>query len=117
MEITDVVRGADLLSSTARQLLLYAALGATPPRFAHVPLVVGDDGARLAKRHGALSGGELSDRGAHPRAVGGRLAASAGLAPRGALAAPADLLAGFAIDRLPRAPAVLRAADVAALVR
>jgi glutamyl-tRNA synthetase len=50
MGITEVVRGADLLASTARQILLARLLGGTPPGFAHVPLVVGDDGARLAKR-------------------------------------------------------------------
>ena len=50
--VTEVVRGDDLVSSTPRQLLLYEALGLTPPRFIHVPLVVGPDGRRLAKRHG-----------------------------------------------------------------
>jgi glutamyl-tRNA synthetase len=116
MEVTDVVRGADLLSSTARQLLLYAALGARPPRFAHVPLVAGEDGARLAKRHGALSLGELREGGADARAVVGLLAATAALAPRGARLAPADLLAAFEVGRLPREPAVLATADVAALL-
>jgi glutamyl-tRNA synthetase len=108
MEVTDVVRGADLLASTARQLLLHGALGSAAPRFAHVPLVVGEDGARLAKRHGALSVGELRERGADPRAVVGLLAASAGLAPPGARASPDELVAGFSLARLPRAPAVLR---------
>jgi glutamyl/glutaminyl-tRNA synthetase len=55
MEITEVVRGRDLLLSTARQLLLYQALGGTPPAFVHCPLVTDDTGARLAKRHDALS--------------------------------------------------------------
>ena len=50
--ITEVVRGDDLVPSTPRQILLYEALGLTPPRFVHVPLVVGPDGRRLAKRHG-----------------------------------------------------------------
>lgn len=52
MGVTEVVRGDDLIPSTPRQLLLYSALGLTPPSFAHVPLVVGEDGRRLAKRHG-----------------------------------------------------------------
>jgi glutamyl-tRNA synthetase len=55
MEITEVVRGRDLLISTARQLLVYQALGVTPPGFFHCPLVTDETGARLAKRHDALS--------------------------------------------------------------
>lgn len=55
MEITEVVRGEDLLTSTARQLLLYRALGLTAPRFYHCPLVRDESGARLAKRHDSLS--------------------------------------------------------------
>ncbi|HEX2093301.1 MAG TPA: tRNA glutamyl-Q(34) synthetase GluQRS, partial [Longimicrobiaceae bacterium] len=58
MGITHVVRGADLLPSTARQLLLYRALELLPPEFLHVPLLLGPDGERLAKRHGAVSLGE-----------------------------------------------------------
>jgi len=55
MEITEVVRGADLLTSTARQLLLYRALGHSPPSFYHCPLLTNETGVRLAKRHDALS--------------------------------------------------------------
>jgi glutamyl-tRNA synthetase len=55
MQITEVVRGADLLVSTARQLLLYRALGLTAPDFFHCPLMLDDHGERLAKRHEALS--------------------------------------------------------------
>jgi glutamyl-tRNA synthetase len=116
MAITDVVRGDDLLPSTARQLLLFAALGLPAPRFAHVPLVVGEDGQRLAKRHGALSLGELRERGADPGAVAGLLGSLCGLAPAGARTSPAALVAGFDLARLPRAPATLDAARVAALV-
>jgi len=115
MEITEVVRGDDLLASTARQLLLYGTLGLAAPRFAHVPLVVGPDGERLAKRHGALSLGELRERGAEPRAVVGLLAALSGLAPAGARVAPAELVAAFRLDRVPRAPARLEPGLVEAL--
>jgi glutamyl-tRNA synthetase len=52
MGVTEVLRGDDLLPSAFRQLELYDFFGWTPPRFAHVPLVVGPDGRRLAKRHG-----------------------------------------------------------------
>jgi glutamyl-tRNA synthetase len=116
MAVTDVVRGDDLLPSTARQLLLYAALGAEPPRFAHVPLVVGEDGARLAKRHGALSLGELRARGADPAAVTGLLAALSGLAPAGARLGPEALVEGFTLARIATAPAVLAAGAVEALI-
>jgi glutamyl-tRNA synthetase len=116
MGVTDVVRGDDLLPSTARQLLLYRALGLAPPRFAHVPLVVGGDGERLAKRHGALSLGELVARGAERRAVVGLLAELSGLAPAGARVDARDLVAGFALGRIRRDPSPLSPARVAALV-
>jgi glutamyl-tRNA synthetase len=115
MRITEVVRGDDLLPSTARQLLLYAALGLPAPRFAHVPLVVGEDGERLAKRHGARSLGELREAGVAPEAVLGLLAASCGLAPAGTRCTAAELVSGFAWGRLPRAPTRLPAEAVAAL--
>jgi glutamyl-tRNA synthetase len=115
MGITDVVRGDDLLASAARQLLLYRALALPAPRFAHVPLVVGEDGERLAKRHGALSLGELRERGGDPRAVAGLLASLCALAPEGARVEPRELVAGFDLARLPREPAVLGASRVAAL--
>jgi glutamyl-tRNA synthetase len=115
MRVTDVVRGDDLLASTGRQLLLYAALGLAPPRFAHVPLVVGEDGERLAKRHGALSLGELRSAGVDPRAVVGLLAELSGLAAPGARVSAAELVPGFGLARLPRGAAVLRAGRVRAL--
>jgi glutamyl-tRNA synthetase len=69
MKITEVVRGADLLLSTARQLLLYRALGVEPPAFYHCPLVTDESGARLAKRHDALSLRALRARGLTPQAL------------------------------------------------
>ncbi|MFO1460316.1 MAG: tRNA glutamyl-Q(34) synthetase GluQRS [Verrucomicrobiota bacterium] len=66
MGITEVVRGADLLVSTARQLLLYQALGLTPPAFYHCPLVTDAAGVRLAKRHDALSLRSLRKSGRSP---------------------------------------------------
>jgi len=66
MGITEVVRGADLLLSTARQLLLYRALGLRPPDFFHCELLCDDAGQRLAKRHDALSLRQLRARGATP---------------------------------------------------
>ena len=66
MRITEVVRGADLLKSTARQLLLYRALGFAPPAFYHCPLMTDEAGVRLSKRHDALSLRTLRQRGADP---------------------------------------------------
>lgn len=63
MEISEVVRGADLLLSTARQLLIYRALEQKPPAFFHCPLVLGEDGRRLAKRHDSASLKTLRERG------------------------------------------------------
>jgi glutamyl-tRNA synthetase len=69
MGITEVVRGEDLLTSTARQLLIYRALGASPPAFFHCPLVRDAQGRRLAKRDAALSLRALRDQGRTPRDV------------------------------------------------
>lgn len=66
MSITEVVRGADLLVSTARQLLLYRALGLAPPEFFHCDLMTDSSGVRLAKRHDALSLKTLRERGEDP---------------------------------------------------
>ncbi len=70
--IGEVVRGDDLLESTPRQLFLAGALGLDPPSYAHVPLVLGPDGSRLAKRHGAVTLDEL-DSGAVLRWIAGTL--------------------------------------------
>ena len=69
MEIAEVVRGEDLLTSTARQLLLYEALGWRPPRWFHTPLVVDAEGRRLAKRTGGLAIRDLRTRGLSPADV------------------------------------------------
>lgn len=69
MEITEVVRGADLLVSTARQLLLYRALGLPTPLFYHCPLVTDAAGIRLAKRHDALSLRQLRAKGETPESI------------------------------------------------
>jgi glutamyl-tRNA synthetase len=74
MEITEVVRGDDHLSNTPKQLLVLAALGHEPPRYAHLPLLHGPDGKKLSKRHGAASVQELRDAGYLPAAVRNYLA-------------------------------------------
>lgn len=72
MLITEVVRGADLLKSTARQLLLYRVLNLTPPRYFHCDLMADESGQRLAKRHDALSLKTLRQRGESPEALRAR---------------------------------------------
>jgi len=74
MGITDVVRGDDHLSNTPKQLLVLAALGHQPPRYAHLPLLHGPDGKKLSKRHGAASVQELREAGFLPAAVRNYLA-------------------------------------------
>jgi len=102
MDVTHVLRGADLLSSTARQILLYRALDREPPRWLHVPLLMGEDGERLSKRHGALSLRELRETGFESDRVVGWLAFSCGLAEPGETLTPADLLDRYDAGRLPR---------------
>ena len=67
--ISHVVRGEDHLSNTPKQLLVFEALGAEPPRYAHLPLLLGPDGRKLSKRHGAASVQELRAAGYLPEAV------------------------------------------------
>jgi glutamyl-tRNA synthetase len=102
--IQEVVRGDDLLESTPRQLLLYEALGVRPPRFAHVPLVLGPDGRRLAKRHGDVSVRRLREAGWPPERLIGWLAATLNLVELGQELTPPDLLSTFAFEPLPREP-------------
>jgi glutamyl-tRNA synthetase len=110
--IGEVVRGDDLLSSTPRQALLYDLLGLKRPNWAHVPIVLGPDGSRLAKRHGAVTLRELAERGLEPPRVLGLLAASLGLADEGEQVAPHDLLPRFDPMELPRSPWILRPSEL-----
>jgi glutamyl-tRNA synthetase len=107
MEITEVVRGDDLLRSTPRQLALYAALGLSAPRFAHVPLVLSPEGERLAKRTRPPSVGDLRAAGRAPEEIVGALAASAGLVESGARVRLAELVPGFQLTQLVRKPVTI----------
>ncbi len=99
--ITHVLRGDDLLASTPRQIQLCEALGLPVPAYAHVPLLLGPDGKRLAKRAGTPSLGELRDRAVPRERLIGLLAGWAGLADGGPVSVE-DLVPGFRLDRLPR---------------
>lgn len=82
MNITDVLRGADLLDSTPRQLALYEALGKQPPSFTHVPLVVSESGERLSKRDKSLTLASIRESGARPERLVGAIAFMAGWVDR-----------------------------------
>jgi glutamyl-tRNA synthetase len=107
MEIDDVVRGSDLLASTARQIQLIEALGGAPPAYAHVPLMVNARGEKLSKRDQGLTLRSLREAGVTPEAVVGYLAHSLGLLDRPEPCRPADLVPVFAWERIGRADWVL----------
>ena len=104
--VTDVCRGDDLLPATCPQAGLQALLGLPRPAYAHVPLVLGPDGARLSKRHGAVAIADLRDAGIRPGEICGALARSAGVAASGAVM-PAQLVESFALEQVERRPATL----------
>lgn len=103
-QIAEVVRGDDLLDSTPRQVHLASLLGIAPPVYAHVPLALGADGARLAKRHGAVTLAERMALGESAADVLTLLAASVGLAEVGETVTPALLAERFDPTRIPRDP-------------
>src|SRR5438874_6514966 len=107
MEITHVVRGADHLSNTPRQLMILRALGADPPTYAHLPLLHGPDGKKLSKRHGAASVQELRDQGFLPEAVDNYIALlGAGFAADREHFALEELAERFRLERVSKNPAV-----------
>jgi len=100
MDITEVVRGGDLVDSTPRQLQLFRALGLRAPEYGHVPLLLGPDGARLSKRHCGTTLDELRRAGWSAEAVVGRLAFALELRPDPRPVPAAALVEGFAVERL-----------------
>lgn len=100
MGVNQVVRGCDLLGSSARQTYLARLLGFEAPTFGHVPLLVAPDGRRLSKRDRDLDLGALREAGAAPETVVGALAAAAGLVEAGAQARPSDLVDAFSWDKI-----------------
>jgi len=103
-QVTEVVRGDDLLHSTARQVLLYRALKLTLPRYLHVPLVLDDAGHRMAKRRDSTRLAALREAGVDAARVIGALAASCGWTKPGERMMPKELVGRFDLAMLPREP-------------
>ena len=101
MGVTEVVRGADLLSSTPRQLWLYRELGLPAPQFYHLPLLLAPDGRRLSKRDGDQSLANLRAR-FSPEEVVGRLAFAVGLQDAPRPRTPQSLVSDFSWARIPK---------------
>jgi glutamyl-tRNA synthetase len=105
-EITHVVRGEDHLSNTPKQLLVYEALGAQAPSFAHLPLLHGPDGKKLSKRHGAASVQELREAGYLPEAIRNYIALLGwGAADDQTILSTEELVAQFDVARVQKNPA------------
>jgi glutamyl-tRNA synthetase len=102
--VEEVVRAEDLLPSSPRQAHLARLLRLPPVAYAHVPLVLGGDGTRLAKRHGAITLRELAADGVASSAVLSQLANSLGLAARGEVVAASQVIGRFDPDTIPRTP-------------
>jgi len=102
--VTEVVRGDDLIPSTARQILIYRALGADPPEYGHAPLVVGPDGKRLAKRHGESRIAALRRSGVPAERVVAALARWSGLPP---VERAADLIPHWSWEKVNRERVIL----------
>ena len=113
MRITHVIRGDDHVSNTPKQILLYRALGHEPPVFAHVPMILGPDGKKLSKRHGATAVGDYRDQGIFPAAMRNFLALL-GWSPGGdrEVMPEPELIRLFSLDGIQSKPAVF---DVAKL--
>jgi glutamyl-tRNA synthetase len=110
--VTDVVRGDDLLDSAARQLLLYRALGYAPePAYTHLPLVIGEDGRRLAKRHGDTRIGQYRAKGVPVERVIGLLAYWSGVSTQRRPMSASEFVSAFNLGSMPRDAAVFTTED------
>ena len=107
MEITHVIRGEDHLSNTPRQILLYQALGAELPKFAHISMILGPDRARLSKRHGATAIAEYRKKGYLPEALVNYLALLGWYPPDGKeIKSIKELIKGFSLDDVSKSSAI-----------
>lgn len=118
MNVTDVVRGDDLLDSTPRQMLLYEALGMADriPTYYHLPLVVGADGRRLAKRHGDTRLSHYRTLGVPPGRVVAMLARWCGIMDAGDEVEPSALVGRFDLSSMPQTPITFTETDDAWLM-
>ncbi|GAB6067749.1 glutamate--tRNA ligase [Methylothermus subterraneus] len=105
MGVTHVLRGEDHLPNTPRQLLILQALGLPQPRYGHISLILGEDGAPLSKRNGSMSLRELRERGYLPAAIVNFLARLGHVYPEDRLLSLQELALGFRLEKLSRAPA------------
>lgn len=115
MGIDAVIRGDDLLASTPRQLLIYQAMGWRAPAFAHVPLVIGADGKRLAKRHGESRIAQFRAAGVPAETMVGWVAWRSGQVDKPRPMRARELIAAFDLSRLPHERVVIGPADLAYL--
>jgi glutamyl-tRNA synthetase len=107
MEITRVMRAQEWLSSTPLHVIMYRCFGWTPPEFCHLPMVMGQDGKKLSKRHGATSIDEFRRQGYLPEALINYVALFGASYEEGKELYTLDELAGyFSLDKLNKAPAV-----------
>ena len=113
MRITHVIRGDDHVSNTPKQIALYRALGHEPPVFAHVPMILGDDGKKLSKRHGATAVGDYQDKGILPAAMRNFLALL-GWSPGGdrEIMSEAEMIEAFSLEGIQKKPAVFDTAKL-----
>ena len=113
MAITHVIRGDDHISNTPKQVALYRALGAPEPVFAHVPMILGADGKKLSKRHGATAVGDYQDQGIFPAAMRNFLALL-GWSPGGdrEIMTESELVELFSLEGIQKKPAVFDTAKL-----
>ncbi|MCL4864984.1 MAG: glutamate--tRNA ligase [Gemmatimonadales bacterium] len=113
MQITHVIRGDDHISNTPKQVALYRALGVPEPVFGHVPMILGSDGKKLSKRHGATAVGDYQDQGIFPAAMRNFLALL-GWSPGGdrEIMSEAELVELFSLEGIQKKPAVFDTAKL-----
>ncbi|MDF2569869.1 MAG: gltX2, partial [Sporomusa sp.] len=112
MDITHVLRGNDLLSSTPRQLLIYQMLELRAPLFTHVPLLIDPEGHRLSKRQQALSIAALRSKGVAPEAIIGYLAYKANLTDVPEPVKANELITNFCTTKLPTDAVIISSDDI-----